>query len=61
MSVDDDLVEWPSFSQIPPEEALLLGRRPRGQALSSFIWWNGEIKPAAEQSIHYYANALVWE
>jgi branched-chain amino acid aminotransferase len=58
MSVDDPVVEWPNFTQIPHEESLPLSQRPRGQALSSFIWWNGEIKAAAEQSVHYYANAL---
>jgi branched-chain amino acid aminotransferase len=58
MSADDHVVEWPSFNQIPHEQALPLSHRPRGQALSSFIWWNGEIKPAAEQSVHYYSNAL---
>jgi branched-chain amino acid aminotransferase len=32
--------------------------RPKGQALSRFIWWNGEIQLAEKQSVHYYANAL---
>ncbi len=50
-------VEWPSFGQIPQEE-LFVGSRPKGQALSNYVWWNGEIRPAAEQSVHYYANAL---
>lgn len=50
-------VEWPSFGQIPQEE-LLVGARPKGQALSSYIWWNGEVRTAQEQNVHYYANAL---
>ena len=54
MDVD---VEWPDFTRIPQEDSLTTGR-PKGQALSPYIWWNGEIKPAGEQSIHYYANAL---
>jgi branched-chain amino acid aminotransferase len=58
MSDDNALAEWPNFTQIPQEDALPLMRRPKGQALSSYIWWNGEIKAAAEQSVHYYANAL---
>jgi branched-chain amino acid aminotransferase len=56
MSVDA-VVEWPNFLQIPEEDSLNVPR-PKGQALSPYIWWNGEIKAAHEQSIHYYANAL---
>jgi branched-chain amino acid aminotransferase len=56
MSVDA-VVEWPNFTQIP-EEDLLQFSRPKGQELSDFIWWNGEVKVAQGQSIHYYANAL---
>lgn len=56
MSVDA-VVEWPNFLQIPQEDTLTVPR-PKGQALSPYIWWNGEIKSAQEQSIHYYANAL---
>jgi branched-chain amino acid aminotransferase len=54
---DHAVVEWPSFDQVPQED-LLRAPRPKGQALSEFIWWNGDIKIAAEQSVHYYANAL---
>lgn len=54
---DMPAVEWPNFGQIPQED-LLVGSRPKGQALSSYVWWNGEIRPAQEQSVHYYANAL---
>lgn len=50
-------VEWPNFGQIPSEE-LLVGARPKGQALSNYLWWNGEIRSAHAQSVHYYANAL---
>jgi branched-chain amino acid aminotransferase len=56
MSVDA-VVEWPNFSQIPQEE-LLHFQRPKGQELADYIWWNGEIKLAQGQGIHYYANAL---
>lgn len=53
----DAFEEWPNFTQIPLEEDLPT-HRPQGQALSEHIWWNGDIKPAQEQSVHYYANAL---
>jgi branched-chain amino acid aminotransferase len=53
----DAPMEWPSFDHIPLEEALPTSR-PKGQALSRFIWWDGEIREAEKQSIHYYANAL---
>lgn len=49
--------EWPSFAQIPIDERLT-NARPKGQALSKFIWWDGELKIAEKQSVHYYANAL---
>ena len=49
-------MEWPSFDQVPEEE--LPVQRPTGQALSRFIWWDGEIREAKDQSVHYYANAL---
>jgi branched-chain amino acid aminotransferase len=57
MSLESALVEWPNFTQIPQEESLPM-RRPKGQALSEYIWWNGDIKTAAGQSVHYYSNAL---
>ncbi len=57
MVSDDSFTEWPNFNQIPQEDSLTVSR-PKGQALSEYIWWNGVIKPAAEQSVHYYANAL---
>jgi branched-chain amino acid aminotransferase len=50
-------MEWPSFAHIPLEEALPMSR-PTGQALSRFVWWDGEIREAKDQSVHYYANAL---
>jgi len=49
--------EWPSFS-IVPEADVLGDARPKGQALSRFIWWNGELREAEKQSVHYYSNAL---
>jgi branched-chain amino acid aminotransferase len=48
--------EWPNFDQVPEDELPL--QRPTGQALSRFIWWNGELREAKDQSVHYYANAL---
>jgi len=57
MTEIDAPMEWPSFAHIPLEEALPTSR-PKGQALSRFIWWDGEIREAEKQSIHYYANAL---
>jgi branched-chain amino acid aminotransferase len=57
MSSESAMEEWPSFTQIPIDEALT-GSRPKGQALSKFIWWDGEIKVADKQNVHYYANAL---
>lgn len=50
-------MEWPSFAHIPLEEAIPTSR-PKGQALSPFVWWDGEIREAKKQSVHYYANAL---
>lgn len=50
-------LEWPNFAHVALEQALPT-QRPKGQALSRFIWWNGEIQLAEKQSVHYYANAL---
>jgi branched-chain amino acid aminotransferase len=52
------LEEWPNFAQIPFDDEAMAGARPKGQALSKYIWWDGEIKVAEKQSVHYYANAL---
>ncbi len=49
--------EWPSFSIVPDEDVLGDGR-PKGQALTRFIWYNGQIQEAEKQSVHYYSNAL---
>jgi branched-chain amino acid aminotransferase len=49
--------EWPSFS-IVPENGEVTDARPRGQALAHFIWFNGEIRNAEEQRIHFYSHAL---
>ena len=49
--------EWPNLDGVPDEDFLSLPR-PHGQALARFIWWNGEIREAEKQSVHYYANAL---
>lgn len=50
-------MEWPSFADIPLDDVIPTSR-PQGQALSRFIWWDGEIRKAEKQSVHYYANAL---
>src|SRR4051812_5231202 len=57
MSDTQPPMEWPNFADIPLEEAIPTSR-PKGQALSRFVWWDGEIRKAEEQSVHYYANAL---
>ncbi len=49
--------EWPNFSGVPEDDILTLPR-PKGQALARYIWWNGEVREASKQSVHYYANAL---
>jgi branched-chain amino acid aminotransferase len=49
--------EWPNFSGVPEDDILTLPR-PQGQALARYIWWNGEVREASKQSVHYYANAL---
>ncbi len=50
-------MEWPSFDHIPLGEELPTSR-PKGQALSPYIWWDGDIREADRQGVHYYANAL---
>jgi branched-chain amino acid aminotransferase len=50
-------MEWPNFSGVPEEDALPL-KRSQGQALARWIWWNGDVREADAQSVHYYANAL---
>lgn len=57
MSDTQPPMEWPSFAHIPLEEAIPTSR-PKGQALSAYVWWDGEIREAKKQSVHYYANAL---
>jgi branched-chain amino acid aminotransferase len=49
--------EWPSFHGVPEEETLPVSR-PQGQELAKWIWWDGEIREAEAQSVHYYSNAL---
>jgi branched-chain amino acid aminotransferase len=50
-------IEWPSLDGVPDEDHLS-SARPKGQALARYIWWDGEIREAERQSVHYYANAL---
>jgi branched-chain amino acid aminotransferase len=52
-----DKLEWPNFEGVPEEDALI-SRRPRGQKLSRYVWWDGEIREADSLNVHYYANAL---
>lgn len=49
--------EWPSFAGVPGDEPSA-SARPRGQALSRVVWWDGELREADSVSVHYYANAL---
>ena len=49
--------EWPGFSDVPEDDALSV-LRPRGQDPARAIWWDGEIREAEQQHVHYYANAL---
>lgn len=49
--------EWPSFS-IVPESDEVADARPRGQALSQFVWFNGEIRKTENQTVHFYSHAL---
>jgi branched-chain amino acid aminotransferase len=48
--------EWPNLTGVPDEDLLPL--RPSGQALTRHIWWNGELREAERQTVHYYSNAL---
>ncbi len=50
-------LEWPSFHGVPEDDALTLSR-PQGQELARWIWWDGELREAEQQSVHYYSNAL---
>jgi hypothetical protein len=49
--------EWPNFAGVPEDDILNLPR-PREQTLARWIWWNGDLREAGRQSVHYYANAL---
>lgn len=49
--------EWPSFSIVPESEEIT-DARPRGQALSPFVWYNGEIRKSEDHRVHYYCHAL---
>ena len=48
--------EWPNFHGVPEDDILPL--RPSSQALSRWIWWNGELREADGLNVHYYSNAL---
>jgi branched-chain amino acid aminotransferase len=49
--------EWPNFHGMPDDDTLTASR-PRGQKLSPWIWWDGEVRESASLNVHYYANAL---
>lgn len=49
--------EWPNFAGVPEEDALPASRSDT-QELARWLWWDGELREAEEQSVHYYSNAL---
>lgn len=49
--------EWPNLADVPDEE-LLSSARPKGQTLARFVWYNGQLREAEKQNVHYYSNAL---
>lgn len=49
--------EWPNFEGLS-EDDTLTAARPRGQRLSPWIWWDGEVRESSSPNVHYYANAL---
>lgn len=49
--------EWPNFEGMPDDDALTAAR-PRGQRLSPWIWWDGEVRESNAPAVHYYSNAL---
>jgi branched-chain amino acid aminotransferase len=57
MSSTHHISEWPSFHRTPEFDELPLSR-PKGQTLAPYIWWDGEIREAKGQNVHYFSNAL---
>ena len=57
MSSTHHISEWPSFHRTPEFDELPLSR-PKGQTLAPYIWWDGEIREAKDQAVHYFSNAL---
>src|SRR5215471_16159665 len=57
MSSAQHIGEWPSFHRTPDLGELPLGR-PKGQTLAPYIWWDGDIREAKGQVVHYFSNAL---
>ncbi|HKQ68924.1 MAG TPA: branched-chain amino acid transaminase [Polyangiaceae bacterium] len=49
--------EWPGFHRTPEFDELPLSR-PKGQTLAPYIWWDGAIREASGQAVHYFSNAL---
>ena len=37
--------EWPNFSGVPDDDLLNL-KRPKGQALGRWVWWDGDVREA---------------
>jgi branched-chain amino acid aminotransferase len=52
-----EIGEWPSFLRTPDFDELPLGR-PQYQTLAPYIWWDGEIREAQGQAVHYFSTAL---
>ena len=57
MSSTHHISEWPSFHRTPEFDELPLSR-PIGQTLAPYIWWDGEVREAKDQAVHYFSNAL---
>jgi branched-chain amino acid aminotransferase len=49
--------EWPTFAAAPDLGELPLIRSTR-QTLARFVWWDGEMREAETQNIHFLSNAL---
>ncbi len=57
MSSTHHISEWPSFHRTPEDDELPLSR-PKSQTLAPYIWWDGEIREAKGQAVHYFSNGL---
>jgi len=57
MSSTHHIGEWPSFHRTPEFDELQL-TRPKGSTLAPYIWWDGVVREAKDQDVHYFSNAL---